>query len=180
MEEMERMAKKGLGGNRPNEGARRDGSSGASRPILSVLGGIAILVAAIAFAWPSEQPAPAGARTAAVANADRIDVVYFHRTERCDSCQWAGAMSRKTVETYFQAELASGRVIFREVDVQQKENAALAYQYRASGSSLFLNYIKDGVDHIRQASDTYPYIGDEARFSERLRTAITAGLGSGG
>ena len=159
---------------------RLSGRRGPSRGVFYAVAGAIILFAAIAFAWPSEEPASAGAKALPVANAERIDVVYFHRTERCYSCLWAGEMSRKTVETYFKDELASGRVTFREVDVQKRENAVLARQYGAAYSSLFINYVKDGRDHIVHASDTYPYIGDEARFGEVLRAKIAAGLGSGG
>ena len=170
-------AKRTAEGDRKRQPGRRGLS--LSRGVVYATAGAIILFAAIAFAWPAAEPDSQSARSA-ITGAERIDVVYFHRTERCASCQWAGAMTRKTVETYFKDELATGRVTFCEVDVQQKENAALAYQYHATGSSLFLNYVKGGVDNIRQASDTYPYIGDEARFTTLLRNKIAAGLGSGG
>ncbi|MHB1415519.1 MAG: nitrophenyl compound nitroreductase subunit ArsF family protein [Chloroflexota bacterium] len=150
------------------------GRRGPGRGVFYAVAGVLILFVAIALAWPSEEPA--GAQAAPVTNAERIDVVYFHRTERCQSCLWAGEMTRKTVETYFKDELASGRVTFREVDVQQSENAVLARQYGAAYSSLFINYTKDGHDHIVHANDAYPYIGDEARFSAVLRAKIAAGL----
>ncbi|MHB1134194.1 MAG: nitrophenyl compound nitroreductase subunit ArsF family protein [Chloroflexota bacterium] len=159
------------------------GSGGAprrsSRTWFYALGGLVVLFVAITAAWPSAQPEPQSVQ-APITGAERIDVVYFHRTERCVSCQWAGDITRKTVETYFKADLASGRLTFREVDVQQKTNAALASKYRAGGSALYLNYVKNGVDNIRQASDTYPYIGNEARFTALLRAKIAAGLGQGG
>lgn len=109
---------------------------------------------------------------------DRIEVVYFHRTERCDSCQWAGQMSRKTVESYFATELASGRVTFQEVDVQKPENRVLALKFKASGSQLFVNYVSDGKDQIVEAQQAYPFIGYESRFSSALRTLISSGLGA--
>jgi len=138
---------------------------------------VAILALIVVGVFSNSQPEGAAASTAPVSNADRIDVVYFHRTERCDSCIWAGQMSRKTVESYFAAELASGKVTFREVDVQKPENRALALKFGASGSSLFLDYVSQGKDNIVEAQQTYPYVGNETRFTGLLRSMIAAGLG---
>jgi len=44
--------------------------------------------------------------------ADRVEVVYFHRAQRCYSCIHAEEGIRYTVETYFADELASGKVTF--------------------------------------------------------------------
>lgn len=114
-----------------------------------------------------------------LAGADKIEVVDFHRTQRCASCIWLGQASRLTVETYFNAELASGKVTFREVDVQKPENAALVKKFKASGSSLYLNYIINGTDNIVEASRTYPYVGNEVKFNEILRAMIAEGLRAG-
>lgn len=136
--------------------------------------GFFALLAFTYLAWPS---GPA-VRSASLppAQADRVDVVYFHRTQRCYSCQWMGDQTLWTVQTYFGQELSSGRVVFRDVDVQQPENAALAKQYNAYGSSLYLNYVKGGQDHIAQAADLYPFIGDQPRFTGQLRAKIAFGL----
>ncbi len=135
---------------------------------------LAIIVVGV---FSNSQDQEVAAATAPVRNADRIDVVYFHRTERCDSCIWAGQTSGNTVAKYFAGELASGRVTFREVDVQKPENMAVTAKYGASGSSLFLDYVSGGKDNIVEAQETYPYVGNEAKFSGILRGMIAAGLG---
>jgi len=137
--------------------------------------GAVILFALAGLLWPSASGQTGGA-SAQPTKADRIDVVYFHRTERCESCLWTSQAASWTISTYFPTELAQGRVTYQEVDVQKRDNAVLVYRYRASGSSLYLNYVKDGKDRIVQAYDTYPYIGNLERFSERLRAKVTAGL----
>ena len=88
-------------------------------------------------------------------------------------------MSRKTVESYFAGELASGRVTFQEVDVQKPENRALAYKFKASGSQLFLNFVSGGTERIVEAQYVYPYVGNEARFTGLLRSVISSGLNGG-
>ena len=161
---------------------------GSSRAFLILLVGLAAVMVVIIGVGLLNKGAPASARAVAPAAAptmspvqktDRIDVVYFHRTQRCDSCLWVGTAARQVMETYFKDELASGKVTFQEVDVQKPENAALAKQYRATGSSLYMNYYRDGVDNIREARDTYPMVGNWPRFSERLGASIEVGLGKG-
>jgi hypothetical protein len=153
-------------------------ASTSSRPVFAaVLALVVLLVAVAALVWPRVSTSGPGSSTNEASKADRVDVVYFHRTERCQSCLWTGEAISWTMKTYFAAELASGKVTYQEFDVQKPENSELAGKFRATGSSLFLNFVKSGQDNIVQASDTYPYIGNSQRFSERLRSRIATGLG---
>jgi hypothetical protein len=131
----------------------------------------------VALSNASQPVTPAAAGSAPVSNADVIEVVYFHRTERCPACLWVEQVARKVVESSFAPQIASRKVTYREVDVQKPENRAMATKYRAGGSQLFINYIKDGRDGIVEAYQTYPFVGNEARFSELLRDMIASGLG---
>lgn len=173
-----------VGGKRGETSTRASGSqpehgrTQGKLAVLLVFGLVLFLSAAFAIsAVRSTQSRQVSAAPAPVQNADRIDVVYFHRTERCDSCTWAGQMARKTVVSYFANELSSGRVTFREADVQSFENRMLAAKYRATGSSLFLDYVSQGKDYIVEAAQTYPYVGNETRFTGLLRAMIADGLG---
>ena len=111
--------------------------------------------------------------------ADRVEVVYFHRTQRCYSCQYVEAGARYTVETYFKDELATGKVTFKVVNLQDKENAAIVKKYRAFTSSLFINTIKDGSDHIKEATDIYLLIGKDDAFVKALKSKIERSLRGG-
>ncbi len=173
-----------MGGSKPGERARhpeaRAGRAlGArARVLLPVTLAVVVLLAAIAaVSLPRMSPSGSTVPSSSTAHADRVDVIYFHRTERCESCLWTGNAVGWTVRTYFADELASGRLTYREVDVQKAENAALAQKYRATGPSLFLSFVKDGKESIVQASDTYPFIGNTERFSDKLRSRIASGLG---
>ena len=66
--------------------------------------------------------------------ADRVDVVYFHRTQQCYSCRYAEEGTRYTVENYFGDELATGKLTFQSLDVQDSKNAAIVEKYGAYGS----------------------------------------------
>jgi hypothetical protein len=109
-------------------------------------------------------------------SADRVDVVYFHRTQRCYSCQYAEAGTNHTLETYFADEMASGKLTFQSVDVQDEANADIIEEYGAYGSQLFINTIKDGTDHIEQITDIWLVIGDNEAFVEVVKNKIEKSL----
>ncbi|OIP27971.1 MAG: hypothetical protein CO103_08170 [Chloroflexi bacterium CG_4_9_14_3_um_filter_45_9] len=107
---------------------------------------------------------------------DKVEVVYFHRTQRCSSCLYAEKWTRYTVETYFADELASGKVVFKVLNVEDKENAAIVKKYGAFTSSLFINTIKDGTDHIKEATDVYTLIGKDDAFVKAVKSNIEKSL----
>jgi len=80
------------------------------------------------------------------------------------------------VETYFEDELASGKVTFEVFNVEDKENATIVKKYGAFTSSLFTNAIKDGTDHIEEATDVYFLIGNDKAFVEGVRGKIEKSL----
>ena len=108
--------------------------------------------------------------------ADRVDFVYFHRTQRCPRCIHAEESINYTVETYFADELASGKVTFQVLNVQDEENAAIVNKYRAYTSSLFINTIRDGTDHIEEVTYIWLLLDDHEAFVEAVRSKIEKSL----
>ena len=108
--------------------------------------------------------------------ADRVEVVYFHRTQQCYSCRYAEEETRYTVETYFGDELANGKVTFQSIDVQDEANTEIINKYGAYTSSLFINTIEDSSDHIEQVTDIWLVIGDEDAFVEAVKSEIEKSL----
>jgi hypothetical protein len=107
---------------------------------------------------------------------DRVDVVYFHRTQRCYSCTYMEDAARYTVETYFADELASGKVTFHAFNVEEEQNADIVAKYQASYLSLYINTVKDGTDHIEPVTDLYTLIGNDEAFVEALKSKIEKSL----
>jgi hypothetical protein len=122
-----------------------------------------------AQATPTPQPSPNGD--------DWVEVVYFHRTNRCSSCLRAEEITRYTIDTYFQNELASGELVFRVLDVQAKANGDVVDRYEAYGSCLFVNDVEDGTDHIVEVTDIWFLLGDEEEFVSLVKGEIEKRLG---
>ncbi|GAI16713.1 unnamed protein product [marine sediment metagenome] len=108
--------------------------------------------------------------------ADRVEVVYFHRRQRCGGCIYAEDGIRYTVETYFKDELASSKVTFEVFNVEDKENATVVDKYGAFTSSLFINTIKDGTDHIEEVKEIWFLLGNDEAFVKAVKSEIEKSL----
>jgi len=137
-----------------------------------VLACLAVLLVVIYRTSPATPPASNNSS----GPADRVDVVYFHRTSRCPTCIHAEELTRDTLETYFKDELASRKVTFESIDVQDSNNAAIINKYGAYGSQLFINTVKDGTDHIEEATDLYSLIWNDRAFVTALKSKIEKSL----
>jgi len=106
-----------------------------------------------------------------------VDVVYFHRTQRCTACQNAGRYTRETVETYFANHLQRGVMSFRELDVEKPGNAAVARKYDASGSSLYLGVLMNGVEYLCPVEDIWFYTNSKSLFLSFLQKTLAPFVG---
>lgn len=104
---------------------------------------------------------------------EKIQVFLFHNTQRCYSCVTMGKYAKETVERNFQKELNSGKIEFREINIDLPENKEVADKFKAAGSSLFLNSIIDGQNNIEEDAQAWRLISDEQAFvsylSDKLR-----------
>ena len=107
---------------------------------------------------------------------DRVEVVYFHRTSRCSGCIYAEEATRHTVEDYFEDELANGKLNLEVLDVEDKENAVVVDKYGAFTSSLFINTIRGGTDHIEEVEEIWYFLGDDEEFVEVVKNKIEKSL----
>ena len=108
--------------------------------------------------------------------ADMVEVIYFHRAQRCRSCVYAENGVRYTLETYFNDELESGEVAFQAVNIEDKENTVIVNKYGAFASSLFINKIISGTDHIEEVKEIWFVLGKDEAFIEIVKSKIEESL----
>lgn len=107
---------------------------------------------------------------------DRVDVVYFHRTNRCRSCIYAETGIRYTLETYFQKEMSSGKLTFKSVDVQDASSAAIAEKYGAYASQLFINTVTGDTERIEHVTEIWQLIGNDEAFCLAVKNKVMQAL----
>jgi len=106
--------------------------------------------------------------------ADKIQVFLFHPTQRCITCITIGKYAKETVEQKFPEEVKSGKIEFREINIDLPENKELANKFKATGSSLFINPIVDGKDNIQQDTQVWRLTSNEQSFITYLSDKINA------
>ncbi len=104
--------------------------------------------------------------------AEKVQVYVFHSTNRCYSCITMGKYTKETVEKFFQPELQSGKIEFKEINVDLPGNREIAAKFKATGSSLFINAITDGKDNIRQEVQAWRLLGKQNIFHDYLSAKI--------
>jgi len=112
--------------------------------------------------------------TPQVKKADKIIVANFHATARCASCTALGRLSEKTVIEQFTNEIANGKIEFKSINVDLPENEEIAKLYQATGSSLYINAIKDGKNNIVQNMKVWQYLSDDQAFVNYLEAQLKA------
>jgi len=108
--------------------------------------------------------------------ADKIEVVHFHATHQCWSCITVGEYALKTIKEKFLEEYRSGKIVFKDINGELPANKDIVAKYQASGSSLFINAIKDGKDNIQEDVNIWRYVSNEATFinyfEDKLRSLL--------
>jgi hypothetical protein len=104
----------------------------------------ALLLAGVS---PPVPAGPAADSTAAPADslaAPEVVVYYFHTTSRCATCRKLEAYSREAVETGFPADLRSGRLAWKTVNIDEKGNKHFVKDYALYTKALILVDLRKG------------------------------------
>lgn len=109
---------------------------------------------------------------------DKIEVFLFHATQRCISCINIGKFAEQTINDNFSEELNSGKIVFREINIDLPENHELAEKFQASGSALFVNTIRGEKDYIEQDLKVWRLVGNEGEFKSYFKEKIESILKS--
>lgn len=106
-----------------------------------------------------------------------IEVIDFHSTNRCMTCKAIEANTKYTLDTYFANELKTGKIIFKIINVDKKENEKVAEKFEASGTGLFLNVINNGKENqIDLTNFAFMNGNDQKAFSSALKQTIATQL----
>ncbi|PIV39033.1 MAG: hypothetical protein COS29_04755 [Candidatus Omnitrophica bacterium CG02_land_8_20_14_3_00__42_8] len=71
---------------------------------------------------------------------------YFHGSFRCVTCTNMEKYSKEAIETNFKDDLASGRLEFKAVNIEERGNEHFVDDYKLYTKSLILSRVKDGKE----------------------------------
>jgi len=103
-----------------------------------------------------------------------ILVVKFEPARPCQSCANIGDFAKETIELHFPEDYKSGRISYETVNFQDPENIDMVKRYGVSGSSLYINVIKDGKEEIIDANDMWSYVWDKEEYIKVFKDKLDA------
>lgn len=77
---------------------------------------------------------------------EKIKAYYFHGSFRCVTCTNMEKYSREAIEKNFKDALTSGRLEFKAINVEEKDNEHFINDYQLYTKSLILSLVKDGKE----------------------------------
>lgn len=114
-----------------------------------------------------------------LASISKIEIIDFHSTHRCMTCNAIEKNTKYTLETFFSDELKSNKISFQVVNVDEKENEKIAEKFEASGTALILNVIKNGKEtQINLTDFAFMNGNNQEKFSSGLKYKINEQLKS--
>ncbi|MDD5655329.1 MAG: nitrophenyl compound nitroreductase subunit ArsF family protein [Candidatus Omnitrophica bacterium] len=98
---------------------------------------------------------------------------YFHGTFRCPTCRKLEQYSKEAVETNFKGALSSGKLEFKVINVEDKNNGHYASEYQLYTKSLILSLVKDGKEvKWKNLDKIWEYAGNKQRFLDYVKSGI--------
>ncbi|OPY27683.1 MAG: hypothetical protein A4E28_01880 [Methanocella sp. PtaU1.Bin125] len=133
----------------------------------------AIALLAVAACYPAIYSVCASAESNG--GADQIQLLYFHRTQRCVSCNNAEQYARETLDRHFADELKSGKIALQSIDYQQ--DRAMADQYKVNMQGLKVVTTKNGQQTVKDVPEVWALVRDKEACISCLKGIIDKELG---
>ncbi len=100
----------------------------------------------------------------AVNSAEGAGVYYFHGDRKCKTCIAVGEKAKEIAEKM--------DVQFFDINLDQEENKAVAKEFQASGSSLFIKHSKSGKIEDLTTFAFRTAINDTKAYVEKLESTL--------
>ena len=107
--------------------------------------------------------------------ANRIAVIYFHRTQRCPTCLKMGSYSEEAVKQAFAAQLKQGTVQFYLINFQNPKFAKVAKGYRVEGPALIVaKIVNNKVAGFKNLDEIWMKAADKKAFLQYVQKNVSA------
>ena len=109
---------------------------------------------------------------------DRVVAMYFHRTQRCPTCQKMGSYTEEAIKTGFAKQLKDRTVEFHFIDFEDQKNAAFTKAYKVTGPALIEARVAGGkVAEFKNLKDIWTHVGDKKVFVKYVQDEVKAYVG---
>lgn len=107
----------------------------------------------------------------------KVVAYYFHGRVRCVSCVKIESLSGKAIRERFPEELRTGRLAFREVNVEEPGNRHFIDDYRLTSQSLVIVEYRDGRQvRWKNFEKVWILLGSEKEFLPYVQEGVSSYL----
>ena len=96
-----------------------------------------VLIMVSVFSIPASCQKAKATKTT-ITNSAKAEVIYFHFTRRCATCQAVETESKKAIAALYPAQTKKGLIIFKSVNLDDKGTETLAKKCNAEGQALLV------------------------------------------
>jgi hypothetical protein len=103
----------------------------------------------------------------------KVIAYYFHGTMRCPTCHKLEQYSKEAIEMNFKDALASGKLEFKVVNVEDKGNEHFVEEYQLYTKALILSLVKDGREvKLMNLDKIWEYVGNKQKFLDYVKSGV--------
>jgi len=107
-----------------------------------------------------------------------VIVYYFHGNYRCQTCLKLEQYSKESVEKNFKDEIASGKVKFVIVNIEEPGNEHFIEDYKLYTKSLIISLVQNGDEvTYKNLTEIWQLVGDKEKFLDYVKEEIEELLG---
>jgi thiol-disulfide isomerase/thioredoxin len=100
----------------------------------------------------------------------KVIVYYFLTNFRCGSCHKIEQYTKEAVEQHFKDELASGKLVFQPVNIDEKENQHFIKDYQLYSKAVVLSRLDAGEEmQHKNLTKVWEYLGDKDKFIDYIK-----------
>ncbi|OGX16470.1 MAG: hypothetical protein A2166_01135 [Omnitrophica WOR_2 bacterium RBG_13_41_10] len=105
---------------------------------------------------------------------NNVVAYYFHGNFRCFNCYRIEQYSKEAIEQYFKDELSSGKLVFKIINIEEKNNEHFIKDYQLYTKSLIISLVKDGEEvKFDNLVKVWEFLGNKQKFYDYVKDEIT-------
>ena len=138
---------------------------------------VALIIEQSSSGGDSQCSQPAGphvvTRNTPEPESDKVVVYYFHGMRRCPTCLRIEAYAREALESGFGDALRSGKLQWRAINVDDRENRHYIQDYALVSKSLIASAVKNGRQkQWKDLQQIWELVGDKEAFLRYLQQEV--------
>ena len=107
------------------------------------------------------------------AKGTQVIAYYFHGDMRCPTCYKLEQYSKEAIESNFKDALASGKLEFKVVNIEDKGNEHYGKDYQLYTKSLILSLVKDGKEiKWKNMDKIWEHVGNKEIFIDYVKSGV--------